>query len=153
MTTGSNSASFSGAPAALRRTHSVNGQPQFVQSVQVPLADTGAAAGDLAAVENPTGTACVIVEAFVNLTTVATVAATVDVGVAADAATLSDTLLDGIDVNSATGVFTVGVNGGTNGKQGRPWAATQYVTASEASGNTEGLEGTLTVLYVDLEAT
>lgn len=150
---GSQSASYVGAPAALRQLHSVNGQPQFVQAIQVPLADTGDAAGDLAAIQNPTSTACVILEAFVNLTTAASAAATVDIGVAADATTSSDTLLDGIDVNTATGVFSIGVNGGSNGKQGQPWGATQYVTASEKTGNTAGLEGTLTVLYIDLAAT
>ena len=151
--TGSQLKSYVGTQEAARHLDSVNLMPQRVQALQVPLADTGAAAGDLAAIENPTGTAVVIVEAFVNLTTIATAAATVDIGVAANATTLSDDLIDGIDVNGALDVFSVGKNGGTNGRQGQRWDATEYVTASEASGDTTGLVGTLTVLYVDLAAT
>jgi hypothetical protein len=152
MPTGSQKKSYVGGPEAARHLDQVNQMGQRVQTLQVKLGATGAAAGDLAAVANPTGTKCVVVGVVVDLTTIATGAATVDIGVAANATTSADNLIDGLDTHSATGIFTNGVNPGSNGKLFKPWAASEYVTASEASGDTTGQVGKITILYIDLEA-
>lgn len=116
----------------------------------VELADTGAAAGDIAAVANPEGVPVFITRAIVYLTTAATGAATLNVGVAANATTSSDNLIDGVDANAATGAFDNLKNAGSNGKGGQLWGVTEYVTASEASGDTTGLEGYLCLEYQTL---
>ena len=115
--------------------------------VKVALADA-ATAGGVAAIANPFGAAAYITRIIVSVTTVATAAATIDAGVAADDETLSDDLIDGLDVNAATGLFDNIVNAGTNGKALQPWGASEYVTISEASGDVSDLEG-----YVYIHAT
>jgi len=97
-------------------------------------------AGGVAAILNPLGKELLITRTIMDVTTAATGAATVDVGVAANATTSDDALLDGQDVNSATGMFasTTLVK----------WPATGYVTASQATGAVAGLVGTLHVEYI-----
>lgn len=98
-------------------------------------------------VTNPAGRPCIITGIAFVVTTAATGACTLDVGVAADASTVSDTLLDGIDVNASTGVKqTVG----TNGLQKRLWAAAECVNVNCASGTITGLVGYLHITYAVL---
>jgi len=113
---------------------------------KITLADTGAAAGDLAAVLNPEGVALVIDRAVLNITTGSTGASTIDIGVAANATTSNDTLLDGMS-GATAGVYDNIENQGTNGDSAVIWAADGYVTASEASGDTTGLVGELWLKY------
>lgn len=111
---------------------------------RITLADTGAAAGDLAAVLNPVGEALIITKVMVNITTGSTGASTIDVGIAADGTTSNDSLIDGLS-GATAGVFA---DLGTNGKRAKLWGATEYLTASEASGDTTGLEGELIVQWI-----
>lgn len=96
-------------------------------------------------IANPFGQTVVIQEAVLVVTTVATGAATVDIGVAANATTGSDTLIDGKDVNAATGAFNnvIAAQAGTNGRIERTWGASEFVTLNGASGDLTGLVGYL----------
>lgn len=108
---------------------------------------TATTGGAIAAIANPEGKALIIRNAVLDVTTKSTGAATVDVGVAADAVTSKDTLLDGLDVGTAAGTFDSAENGGTNGKSAVKWGATEYVTVT-GSASTAGLVGALYLDYV-----
>lgn len=108
-----------------------------------------AAAGGVVAWQNPEATAILIDRTFVDVTTVATGACTLDVGTTAvDATTTSDNLLDGIDVNTAIGLFDNITNAGTNGKARQKLAAGKWVTVDEKTGDATGLVGNLYVFYI-----
>lgn len=94
------------------------------------------------------GAAAIIQRVVLDVTTKATDACTIDVGIAANGTTLSDTLIDGLDVNAAAGVFDNITDNGVNGKSRQRCGATQYVTASKASGATAGLVGNAYIEYV-----
>jgi hypothetical protein len=111
---------------------------------RIQLADTGSAAADLASVLNPTGEAVIITKCIVNLTTASTGASTIDVGIGASASTLYDNLIDGLSGATAGAYADLG----TNGKRAKLWPAAEYLTASEASGDTTGLVGELIVQWV-----
>lgn len=110
---------------------------------------TATSAGGVAAIANPLGKELIITRAIVRTTTKSTAASTVDVGVAANATTSSDTLLDGVDLGTAIGIFDNITNKGTNGKTVAVWGASQFVTASQASGAVAGLVGELYVEYIE----
>lgn len=107
--------------------------------------DTG---GGVFAWQNPETSEILIEHVAVKVTTVATAACTVDVGTAtASATTSSDNLIDGQDVNAATGTFTNAANSGTNGKPAQRLAAGKWVTGSKASGASAGIAGTYEIYY------
>lgn len=105
-------------------------------------------AGGVLGLANPTGGAITITEVILVVSTVATAACTLDVGVAAGATTLSDTLIDGLDVNAAVGNFDNISDAGSNGGRDVAWASDAFVTISTASGASAGLVGKLIVNYV-----
>lgn len=109
--------------------------------------DDADTAGGVAAVANPEGVKLLITRAVLHVSTKSTGACTVDAGVAANATTSADTLIDGLSV-AATGVFDNLTSNGTNGKSVIEWGATEYVTVSKASGAAAGLAGTLFLEYV-----
>ena len=113
-----------------------------------PLAAV-ASAGGVAAVPNPEGVRVYVKRVLIDITTQTSGACTLDAGIAANATTLSDTLIDGA---SAASVATLdnGKDGGTNGKLGQVWGPTQYVTVSQASGAIAGIVGNLIIEYVIL---
>jgi hypothetical protein len=82
-----------------------------------------------------------------DITTPATGAALIDVGIAANGTTTSDTLIDGADVGTAAIFATPYVNGGTNGKAPRKMTATQFITGTP-SATLAGLVGTWTATYI-----
>lgn len=92
------------------------------------------------------GVVCYLEEFHLDITTEATGAATMDVGVAADGTTSSDTLIDGVDVGTAAIYANPYVNGGTNGAAPRKLTATQYVTGTP-SASLAGLVGTWVAVY------
>lgn len=98
-------------------------------------------------VANPAGRPVMITGVAFVVSTAASGACTLDVGVAADATTVSDTLLDGIDVNASTGVKSTL---GTNGLRQRTWSATECVNVNCASGTITGLVGYLSITYAVL---
>lgn len=105
-------------------------------------------AGGVASVLNPEGVDVIIpTGGFVlDVTTKTTSACTVDAGCGSGATTKYDTLIDGLDVNAATGVFDNGVDGGTNGGAVK-WAAGEYLTVSVASGASAGIVGNAYIRY------
>ena len=115
------------------------------------------ATGNLAAVDtgggvfswqNPETSEILIEHVPIIVTTVATAACTVDVGTTAtNATTSSDNLIDGQDVNAATGTFTNAANAGTNGKPAQRLASGKWVTGSKASGASAGIVGTYEIYY------
>lgn len=110
----------------------------------VPLvAATGTTAGAVVSQANPLGADLIIISACMNITTAATTSAnTIDLGVAANGTTTSDTLVDGTTT-------TVGLKpaGGTNGLVPRLWPAASFVTGT-ASATLVGMVGTMNLVCV-----
>ena len=108
--------------------------------------DTG---GGIFAWANPEAGEILVEHVALKVTTKTTGACSVDVGTTAtNATTSSDNLIDGQDINAATGTFTNTANGGTNGKSAQRLAAGKWVTASVvAGGASAGLVGTYEIYY------
>lgn len=83
-----------------------------------------------------------------DVTTKSTGAGTVDIGIGANATTSSDTLIDGVDVGTATIVANSQKHAGTNGMGKVKIAAGSYVTASMATGDTTGMVAQVYIEYV-----
>ena len=126
--------------------------PVYVVTLDV----TGASGstGVFASLANPAGVDLLVTRAWLRTTVVATAAATLDIGIhASSASTGADNLLDGLDVNTATGIFDShdGTDNGTNGvAKPQVWAAAGYVNVEEKTGNVNGLVGKLYVEYTYL---
>lgn len=123
-------------------------------SARVALAAGGTSAGDIAAVANPEGVTLIIERAYLLTTAPSSGAATVDIGVAANATTSADNLIDGLSIASAAGLFSNLKDAGSNGKADQLWTSTQFVTVSEATGDVTGATGWLIIDYrrADFEA-
>ncbi|MFA7167966.1 MAG: hypothetical protein WC096_03625 [Sphaerochaetaceae bacterium] len=116
--------------------------------------------GNLAAVDtdggifswkNPEAGDILIEHVALKVTTKTTDACTVDVGTTdIGATTSSDTLIDGVDVHTATGVFTNDESAGTSGKVRKRLKAGKWVTGSKASGASAGLKGAYEIYYIVL---
>ena len=108
-------------------------------------ADTG---GGVGAWQNQNENSVMITGLTIHLTTVATAACTIDAGTTATSAvTSSDNLIDGLDINAATGVFDNVTDKGSNGKSRQLVAAGKWITFSRASGASAGAVGTARVEY------
>lgn len=96
--------------------------------------------------QNPLGADVYIKDVVVDVTTQATGAATMDVGIAATV-TSSDTIFDGVDVGTAP-ILTNATTGnfGTNGLLVRKCATDYYITGT-ASADLAGLVGTVSIEY------
>lgn len=105
---------------------------------------TGTTAGGVFNVLNPTGETILVEEVIVDVTTEATGAATIDVGVG-DGATSNDALIDGLDVGTAAIIASNLTDPGTNGGIKKATSA-QYITAT-ASATLAGLVGTYMIKY------
>lgn len=105
-------------------------------------------AGGVLSVANPEGASLIVTRLILDVTTKSTAACTVDAGIAANGTTSADNLLDGLDVGTAAGVFDNTENGGTNGKGAKKWGASEYLTASMASGAAAGLAGYAYIEYI-----
>jgi hypothetical protein len=112
----------------------------------VKLAVTGGAAdtGVFESKANPFGYDVLITGAFLRITTQSTGASTLDIGVAANASTSNDGLIDGLSA-AAAGLFTNAEDAGTNGEVSQVWGSSQFLNVAEASGDVDGL---VAVLYV-----
>jgi|GEM_PF-1377901 len=116
---------------------------------------TGAAihagSGGVVAWQNPEASSILVLRATLNLTTVATGACTLDVGLTAGSATTtSDTLLDGVDANAAIGVFDsmdAALDTGANA-HAQLLAAGKWITIDEKTGDATGLVANLYIQYV-----
>lgn len=118
------------------------------KSVEVAFVGGTDTAGGVLAVANPVGATVTITEVILVVTTKATDACTVDIGPAANATTLNDTLIDGLDVNAAAGNFDNISDAGGSGGRDVSWAASEYVTISTASGASAGLVGKLIINFI-----
>ncbi len=115
---------------------------------------TGAAVhagtGGVVAWLNPETVAIIVDRAIIDITTVATGACTLDIGVTeVSATTTSDTLLDGIDANAAAAVFdsmNAALDSGANAKA-QKLAAGGWVTIDEKTGDATGMVANLYVFY------
>lgn len=105
-------------------------------------------AGGVLSVLNPFSRQLLITRLVVNLTTASTGAGTADFGVAATSIS-NDTLIDGLDMNAAVGIFDNIKNKGSNGLSSVYWGATGYVTGSMASGAMAGLAGYAYIHFID----
>jgi hypothetical protein len=126
----------------------VDGADRIAKVVRVALgvADTG---GGVFAWANPEAAAILIKRIILDVTTKATSACTLDVGTTAtNATTVSDTLLNGVDVGTAAGVFDNIDNQGTNGTSVQKLASGKWITASKASGAAAGLAGYAYIEYI-----
>lgn len=93
-----------------------------------------------------------------DVTTKTSAACTLDIGyTATSATTLSDTIIDGVDVGTSTGTFDNVLNAGTNGAIGgtangslqeMKVVAGKWITGSQASGAIAGLAGFVYITYV-----
>lgn len=118
-----------------------------VKVVKVPLAAVDTAGGAFAWV-NPEAVAVIVNKVIVDVTTVATAACKLDIGqTATSAVTLSDNLLDGIDVHSATGLLGIDDGDGSNDKAQAKVAVGNWVTGSVVSGASAGLVGNAYIHY------
>lgn len=108
---------------------------------------TVATAGGGGSWANPTSGSIRIISVQVDITTFTSGACTLDIGVAADATTLSATLIDGLNPATAVQVADSSADAGTGGGTGRTMTSSQYITVSEASGAIAALAGTVYVTY------
>lgn len=122
-----------------------------VRRIAIPVV-SGNPSTPVGSLVNPWGVDVYITRALLVVDTVASAACTVDIGVAADATTSADNLIDGKDVNAATGYFDNLISPGTNGLAGKVWTTTQYVNVTKASGNANGLVGRLFIEAIPLIA-
>jgi hypothetical protein len=114
----------------------------------------GAASGVLLAELPPIGQDAIISRAWLDVTTVATAACTVDLGIG-DSATdtadaRSDDILDGIDVHTAVGRFdnfTLDLAGATAIMTPIDWVDDDYLLLHVKTGNGTGLVGKLYVEF------
>lgn len=95
---------------------------------------------------NPTGETIMIRNVIFDITTAASVTGiTLDVGVAAGGSTTSDTLMDGVSLDTAIVANNIN-NVGTNGKSFAKATSTQYITATPSAACTTAV-GTYELNY------
>ena len=110
-------------------------------------AATATTAGGVLSVANPEGADIIVTGVYLDVTTAATGAATVDAGIAANGTTSADNLIDAGDVGTAAAVISNRDNAGVNGKQARRWNSGEFLTIT-ASATTAGMVGNAYVTYV-----
>jgi len=121
---------------------------ELISRVALAAVDTG---GGIFAWQNPHENAILITGLYLDATTAATAACTIDCGTTATSATTSsDNLIDGLDVNAAAGVFNNFTDNGTNGKTRQRLASGKWVTGSKATGASAGLVGYAYIKYIVL---
>ncbi len=108
---------------------------------------TSTTAGGVLSVANPEGADLIVTGLYLDITTEATGAATVDAGIAADGTTSSDNLIDGGNVGAAVVILSNVGDGGTNGKAAVKWGSDEYLTIT-ASATLAGLVGNAYIQYM-----
>lgn len=99
---------------------------------------------------NPTNGNIRILSVQADVTTFTVGACTLDIGVAANATTLSATLIDGLNAATAVQVADSSADAGATGGTGRTMTSSQFVTVSQASGAIAGLAGTVYITYAPI---
>lgn len=128
----------------------INGDKIMVGATQSPansfifcgalIAATTTAVGGVFKLQNTMGLDLIVTDALLDVTTASTGVATLDIGVDDDGATSNDTLFDGLDVNTAAGLFNAHKHAGTNGLHALVWKKDEYLVAT-ASATVAGLVG------------
>lgn len=104
------------------------------------------------AIRNPGNTTLIVERVYLHVITRNTSgAATVDIGVAADGDTTSDNLIDGASIAGSNTIYNNITDVGSNGKSRQLIAAGQYVTATVASGDANGLVAGLKVNFRSMD--
>jgi len=102
--------------------------------------------GGILKLQNPEGDDLIITEFLLDITTEASGAATADIGVDDGGDVSSDSLLDGVDIGTAAGLFATTVDGGTNGGPAK-WPSGYYLVAT-ASADATGLVGNAYIKWI-----
>lgn len=138
---------------ASRDTATTSGARRKVTAVAVRSltgAEIHAGSGGVVAWANSEPVSIIIEKVILDLTTAATGACTLDIGVTeTTATTTSDTLLDGIDANAAAAVFdssNAALDSGANAKA-QKLASAKWVTIDEKTGDATGLVANLYIYY------
>jgi hypothetical protein len=98
--------------------------------------------------QNPEASAIIVDRVVIDVTTVASGAGQLDSGsTSTSATTASDNLLDGIDVHSAIGAFSLDSQAGANGKGCQHVPEGSWVTFSQGSGSLAGMLGNAYITY------
>ena len=100
--------------------------------------------GAVLSLKNVYGVDLIITEMYLDVTTKATSAATLDIGVDDGGDVSNATLFDGVDVATAAGLFNTSKHAGTDGKHAVVWKKDEFVVAS-ASATVAGLVGKYTI--------
>jgi len=117
----------------------------ITEKVALGALDTG---GGILSWANPEDGDILILGLEIDITTVATAACSADFGTTPTSATTSsDNLIDGQDMNGATGQFNNMDNKGTNGKFRQRLAQGKWITGSRVSGAAAGLVGWAYITY------
>lgn len=124
------------------------GTVTFNRSIKVARVALSAAAAAVFSWANPEAGDILISRIELDVTTVTSVGgATIDIGTTTvSSSTTSDTLIDGKDINAATGVFDNITDVGTNGKSRQRLATGKWVTGT-ASGTPTALVGYVYIHY------
>jgi hypothetical protein len=139
---------LTGITASVTELNLVDGAQRLRKIAKVALAATADTGGAILSWVNPEASAIIITRLVLDITTKATSACTVDFGTTASSATtLSDTLIDGLDINAAIGTFDNITDKGTNGKSRLKLASGKWVTGSTASGAVAGTVGFAYIEY------
>jgi hypothetical protein len=117
--------------------------------LEIPL--TGAllfAGGEIAAVANPEGVPLIIVDVKIYVDTPSTGAADIDVGLAANATTSDNDMINALAINGAiTGLAYHGMTALAANGAAQVWGLTQYLTATGSADSTDFV-GRLFVQYI-----
>jgi hypothetical protein len=126
----------------------INGEYKVRKIAKVALKSADTAGGVLSWV-NPEDGDIIITRLLVNITTAASAACTLNFGTTSTSATTaSDNLIDGLDVNTATGLFDNITDKGDNGRSKQLLAKGKWLTGSKATGAAAGLAGYAYIEYV-----
>ena len=137
-----------GVTATTAELNQVDNADRLEKVAKIALAAVDTAGG-VFAWQNDEDASILVTGLFLDVTTKTSAACTVDCGTTATSATtLSDTLIDGLDINAATGLFDNITDKGTNGKSRQKLASGKWVTGSVASGASAGLVGFAYIKYI-----
>ena len=118
-------------------------QSQFIGTITGGAGSTGV----FASFASPFPDNSVLIhQVILRVQTQSTGAATLDIGIAADATTASDTMFDAISV-AVAGVYNPAEHGGTNGVMTHVLGPTQFINVKEDSGDVNALVADLWIDY------
>lgn len=94
---------------------------------------------------------CIILQCLLNITTKSSGASTLNIGYNTTSGQNTDTMFDGIDTGTAIGFYDslITADAGTNALvKAQKAASGKYLVATAATGNTNGMLGTLYITYI-----